>query len=86
MAALGAVLVIVLACNPDLFPVLALVDAVGLDVLLLLLGIQVVTLLPWLRDYGARSARIAQRLLPGVLAGATGEYLRQLGWWWRGTR
>lgn len=41
MAVLGAALVIVLACNPDLLPLLPVVDALGLDVLMLLLGAQV---------------------------------------------
>ncbi len=47
MAVPGATLVIVLACNPDLLPLLPLVDASGLDVLMLLLGAQVVAVLPW---------------------------------------
>lgn len=46
MAVLGAALVIVLACNPDLLPLLPVVDALGLDVLMLLLGAQVVAVLP----------------------------------------
>ena len=46
MAALGAALVIMLACNPVLSPLLPVVDALGLDVLVLLLGAQVVAALP----------------------------------------
>ena len=46
MAVLGAALVIVLACNPDLLPLLPVVDALGLDVLALLLGAQLVAALP----------------------------------------
>ena len=81
MAVLGTLLVIVLACNPDLLPLLPVMDALGLDVLALLLGAQVMAMLPWLREAGVRSARVLRRLLLGVLAGAAGGYLRQLAWW-----
>ncbi|MGF6418250.1 hypothetical protein ABH900_001729 [Stenotrophomonas sp. AN71] len=81
MAVLGAGLVIVLACNPDLLPLLPVVDALGLDVLMLLLGAQVVALLPWVRKRAGRGARMLARLLIGALAGAAGGYLRQLAWW-----
>ena len=56
MAVLGAALVIVLACNPDLLPLLPVVDALGLDVLMLLLAAAItwrswswvaITLLAW---------------------------------------
>lgn len=50
MAVLGAALVIVLACNPDLLPLLPVVDALGLDVLVLLLGAQLVAALPGVRE------------------------------------
>ncbi|MCF3495166.1 hypothetical protein C7E15_09500 [Stenotrophomonas maltophilia] len=81
MAALGAALVIVLACNPVLSPLLPVVDALGLDVLMLLLGAQVVAVLPWVRERAARGIRVLARLLIGALAGAAGGYLRQLAWW-----
>ncbi|ACF50843.1 MULTISPECIES: hypothetical protein [Stenotrophomonas] len=81
MAVLGTVLVIVLACNPDLLPLLPVVDALGLDVLALLLGAQVMAMLPWLRERAARGTRMLARLLIGASAGAAGGYLRQLGWW-----
>ncbi|MDA5339604.1 hypothetical protein LRM36_14380 [Stenotrophomonas maltophilia] len=81
MAALGAALVIVLACNPDLLPLLPVVDALGLDVLALLLGAQVVAVLPWVRERASRGTKALARLLIGALAGAAGGYLRQLAWW-----
>ena len=81
MAVLGAALVIVLACNPDLLPLLPLVDASGLDVLMLLLGAQVVAVLPWVRERASRGTRVLARLLIGALAGAAGGYLQQLAWW-----
>lgn len=81
MAVLGAALVIVLACNPDLLPLLPVVDVLGLDVLMLLLGAQVVAVLPWAREHAARGTRVLARLMMGALAGAAGGYLRQLAWW-----
>lgn len=81
MPALGAALVIVLACNPVLSPLLPVVDALGLDVLVLLLGAQVVAVLPWVRERAARGTTVLARLLIGALAGAAGGYLRQLAWW-----
>ncbi|WP_294987508.1 hypothetical protein [uncultured Stenotrophomonas sp.] len=86
LALLGTLLVIVLACNPEMVPLLTMVDALGLDVLALLLGAQLVALLPWLRERGRQTARILGRLLAGGLAGAAGGYLRQLARWSRSTR
>ena len=68
MAVLGATLVIVLACNPDLLPLLPVVDALGLDVLMLLLGAQVVAVLPWVRERAARGIRVLARLMIGASA------------------
>ncbi|CAM4289285.1 hypothetical protein ABFC53_17995 [Stenotrophomonas pavanii] len=83
MAVLGAALVIVLACNPDLLPLLPVVDALGLDVLVLvlLLGAQLVAALPGVRERASRGTKALARLLIGALAGAAGGYLRQLAWW-----
>ncbi|WP_414605920.1 hypothetical protein [Stenotrophomonas pavanii] len=81
MPALGAALVIVLACNPDLLPLLSVVDALGLDVLVLLLGAQLVAALPGVRERASRGTKALARLLIGALAGAAGGYLRQLAWW-----
>lgn len=78
MAVLGTVLVIVLACNPDLLPLLPVVDALGLDVLALLLGAQVMAMLPWLRESTGRWMRLAVRIAAGLAAGTVGGYLRQL--------
>ncbi|KRG56323.1 hypothetical protein WAB97_006245 [Stenotrophomonas maltophilia] len=80
MAVLGAALVIVLACNPALSPLLPVVDALGLDVLMLLLGAQVVAVLPWVQERAARGTKVLARLLIGALVGAAGGYLRQLAW------
>ncbi|KRG51692.1 hypothetical protein [Stenotrophomonas beteli] len=81
MVVFGMLLVIVLACNPDLLPLLPVVDALGLDVLMLLLGAQVVAVLPWVRERAAHGTRVLARLLIGASAGAAGGYLRQLAWW-----
>ncbi|MBH1627942.1 hypothetical protein I5U62_13545 [Stenotrophomonas maltophilia] len=81
MAALGAALVIVLACNPVLSLLLPVVDALGLDVLVLLLGAQLVAALPGVRERASRGTKALARLLIGALAGAAGGNLRQLAWW-----
>ena len=78
LALLGAALVVLLACNPELAPLLGLMDVLGLDVLALLLGAQLLATLPWLRLHAGRGLRVAGRLAGGALAGAAGGYLRQL--------
>jgi len=80
--ALTAAIVTLMACNPLLAPLLPVVDALGLDVLVLLIGAQAMTLLPWVPLHTRRIARVAARLLLGALTGAIagfiGGYLRQL--------
>lgn len=76
--ALTAAIVTLMACNPLLVPLLPVVDALGLDVLILLIGAQAMTLLPWVRLHASRIARLAARSLLGALAGFIGGYLRQL--------
>ncbi|WP_142807518.1 hypothetical protein [Stenotrophomonas maltophilia] len=78
IALLCSVLLLVLACNPDLPPLLSLVDALGLDVVVLLLVAQVAAVLPWLRERTGRWVRLAMRIAAGVLAGVIGGILRQL--------
>lgn len=73
-----SILAIAVACNPELLPLLPVVDAMGLDVLVLLLGSQILTLLPWLRAHAVRHAPLARHLVSGFIAGAVGGYLRQL--------
>jgi hypothetical protein len=79
---LTAAVVALMACNPLLVPLLPVVDALGLDVLLLLVGAQAIALLPRVRLHASRTARVAIRLLHDALAGAIagfiGGYLRQL--------
>ncbi|WP_285309976.1 hypothetical protein [Stenotrophomonas maltophilia] len=77
-ALLCSVLLLVLACNPDLLPLLSLIDALGMDVVVLLLATQVTVVLPWLRERAGRWFRLAMRIAAGVLAGVIGGYLRQL--------
>ncbi|EJP77736.1 TPA: hypothetical protein ACOENG_002376 [Stenotrophomonas maltophilia] len=80
-ALLCSVLLLVLACNPDLLPLLSLlslIDALGMDVVVLLLAAQVTVVLPWLRERTGRWFRLAMRIAAGVLAGVIGGYLRQL--------
>lgn len=69
---------VLIACNPQLLPLLPVVDAVGLDVLALLLGAQAMAVLPWVGDQAGRGSRWICRALAGLLAGAIGGYLRQL--------
>jgi hypothetical protein len=57
-------LVLLLACNPELAPLAALVDMVGLDVLALLLGSQLLATLPWLADHARRALDLARLGLP----------------------
>ncbi|GAB3056202.1 hypothetical protein [Stenotrophomonas tumulicola] len=76
--AVTTVAAVIVACNPQLLPLLPVIDAVGLDVLVLLLGAQVMATAPWLRDHATRGARQACRVLAALLAGAIGGYLRQL--------
>lgn len=78
IALLCSVLLLVLACNPDLLPLLSLVDALGLDVVVLLLAAQVAAVSPWLRERTGRWFRLAMRIAAGVLAGVIGGFLRQL--------
>lgn len=70
--------VLALACNPLLLPLLPVVDAIGLDVLAVLLGAQALALLPWLCSQAARGMDVGVRALVGVFAGCAGGYLRQL--------
>lgn len=80
-ALLCSVLLLVLACNPDLLPLLSLlslIDALGMDVVVLLLAAQVTVVLPWLRERTGRWFRLAMRIAAGVLAWVIGGYLRQL--------
>jgi len=81
-------MVLLVACNPLLLPLLPVVDAVGLDVLALLVGAQALAALPWLAGLTGRGATLARRVLEGLLAGAVGGYLRQLlfGGYCRGIR
>jgi hypothetical protein len=80
--ALTAAIVTLMACNPLLAPLLPVVDALGLDVLVLLMGVQAMAWLPWVRLHAGRIARVAAGLLidalTGAIAGFIGGYLRQL--------
>lgn len=78
LAVLGVALVLIMASNPELVPLATLVDMVGLDVLVLLLGSQLLATLPWLADYTRRAVGHSTRGLAGLAAGAMGGYLRQL--------
>lgn len=78
LAATTAVVVLVLACNLELLPLALLVDAIGLDVLALLLGAQLVAVLPWLRTHTAAALRITGLAGGAMAAGFMGGYLRQL--------
>lgn len=81
LVAATTVLVLLLACNLELLPLALLVDAIGLDVLALLLGAQLVAVLPWLRAHAAPALRITTRAGRAMAAGFMGGYLRQLVFW-----
>ncbi len=70
--------VLLLASNPELVPLAALVDMVGLDVLALLLGSQLLATLPWVVDRAPLTFDPARRAMVGLAAGTMGGYLRQL--------
>jgi hypothetical protein len=78
LAATTAVVVLVLACNLELLPLALLVDTVGVDVLALLLGAQLIATLPWLRGHAAAALRMASMVAGAMFAGFIGGYLRQL--------
>ncbi len=78
LAVVSAGLVLLMASNPELVPLAALVDMVGLDVLMLLLGAQLLATLPWLRGRAAGALRMAGRVAGAMFAGFMGGYLRQL--------
>ncbi len=63
LLAVSTVVLVLLACNPELAPLAALVDMVGLDVLALLLGSQLLATLPWLADRALRALGPARRAL-----------------------
>ncbi|MBD8642451.1 hypothetical protein IFT63_02465 [Stenotrophomonas sp. CFBP 13724] len=75
---LTTVFALLMACNPELLPLLPVVDALGLDVLAMLLGAQMLATLPWLRGHAGPALGVARRALAGIAAGAMGGYLRQL--------
>lgn len=69
---------LLVACNPELLPLLPVVDALGLDMLAMLLGAQMLATLPWLRGQAGPALGVTRRALAGIAAGAMGGYLRQL--------
>ncbi|MGN7839017.1 hypothetical protein [Stenotrophomonas sp. 22385] len=80
LAAATTVLVLLLTCNLELLPLALLVDAIGLDVLVLLLGAQLVAVLPWLRAHAA-ALRMTGLAGGAMAAGSMGGYLRRLAFW-----
>ncbi|WP_282245994.1 hypothetical protein [Stenotrophomonas sp. PS02300] len=78
LAAATTVLVLLLACNLELLPLALLVDTIGLDVLALLLGAQLVAVLPWLRAHIAGGMSIVRLGAGAALTGFMGGYLRCL--------
>lgn len=78
---LTTVFALLVACSPELLqllPLLPVVDALGLDVLAMLLGAQMLATLPWLCGQAGPAIGVARRALLGIAAGAMGGYLRQL--------
>ncbi|MBT2766348.1 hypothetical protein J7J08_01695 [Stenotrophomonas sp. ISL-67] len=78
LTAATTVLIVLMACNPQLLPLVPVLDAVGLDVLVLLLGAQMAATLPWLRAHAPGALRLARLAAGAVIAGFVGGYLRQL--------
>lgn len=82
---LTMILVICIASNPELAPLVPVLDAVGLDVLLYLLAAQLGVLsggllLPLARYAWARGARATARYGWHAAGCIAGGYLRQLLW------
>jgi hypothetical protein len=69
---------LLVACSPELLPLLPVVHALGLDVLAMLLGAQMLATVPWLRGQAVPAVGVARRALLAIAAGAMGGYLRQL--------
>lgn len=63
LTAATTVLVLLVACNPDLLPLVPIVDAMGLDVVVMLLVAQVAAARPGLRAGVAGLVRRARLLL-----------------------
>lgn len=79
LTAATTLLIVLMACNPQLLPLVPVLDAVGLDVLVLLLGAQMVALAPWVRAHASGVLRLAGLVAGAVIAGFAGSYLRA-GW------
>ena len=78
LTAATTVLILLVACNPDLLPLVPIVDAIGLDVLALLLGVQLAAAWPWLRTHAGGLVHLGGLAVGAVIAGFLGGYLRQL--------
>ncbi|HEY1141335.1 MAG TPA: hypothetical protein VGE88_14205 [Lysobacter sp.] len=76
--AITTVAAIVMACNPDLLLLMPMIDAIGLDLLVVLLGAHLVTAVPWLRHYAVGGASFAGRCLMAVGWCLLGGYGREL--------
>jgi len=76
--AITTVAAIVMACNPDLLLLVPMIDAIGLDVLAVLLGAQLVTAVPWLRHYAVVAAKVAGRCFKAIGWCLLGGYGREL--------
>jgi len=68
---------IALSCNPDLLPLLPMIDAVGLDVLVVLLGAHLASTVPWLRHHAADGMKVAAKCLKGAGWFLLGGYGRE---------
>ncbi|WP_372014612.1 hypothetical protein [Pseudoxanthomonas sp. 10H] len=80
-----AILVICIASNPELAPIVPVLDAFGLDVLLYLFAAQLGVLmggmlLPWARKSYGRVVRRAVTCIGYAINCLAGGYLRQLVW------
>jgi len=76
--AITTIAAIVMACNPDLLVLMPMVDAIGLDVLVALLGAHLVTAVPCLRHYAVEGAKVVGGFFKAVGGCLLGGYGREL--------
>lgn len=78
LTAATALIVLLIACNPQLLPLVPMVDALGIDVLVFLFGAQAIATLLWMRMHAAGALRVLGLTSGAILASFVGGYLRQL--------
>jgi hypothetical protein len=78
LAIVKTVVAVLIACDPQLLPLVPAVDAPGIDVLVSPLGSQAVATLLWMRMRAAGALRVARLTVGSAIADSGRSYLRQL--------